>query len=202
MSYLTPKTECTAKTDVKNSRFIGSLLKVKSKSDAEQKLQEVKAAYNDATHNCWAYRISDEGEIEFRFSDEGEPSGTAGKPILESLEEGNIIDALLVVSRYFGGTKLGMGGLNRAYRKCARETISNCAFEDKVETVRLEMHFLYCFEAQLRNLLYRFKGTIEFSYYEQHVIWKVVMPQSTFDEFLNTCRDICRGEIEIKVVKE
>ncbi|NQS97019.1 MAG: YigZ family protein [candidate division Zixibacteria bacterium] len=196
MSYFIPKTECEAKTEIKDSRFIGRIIPVCSRENAEIKLKQVKEKFRDAAHNCWAYRIMSGGES-IRFSDEAEPSGTAGKPILESILERNIGDALLVVTRYFGGTKLGIGGLSRAYRNCAREVIAKCKLEEKAEILKLEMHFLYCYEPQLRNFLYKSEGAIDFSYYEQYVIWKITIPEKTADEFISKCTDICRGDLQI-----
>ena len=197
MSYFIPKAECEAKTEVKDSRFIGRIIPVCSQENTEVKLKKVREKFRNADHNCWAYRIISGGEESIRFSDEAEPSGSAGKPILESMLERNIGDALLIITRYFGGTKLGIGGLSRAYRNCAREVIAKCALEEKVKLIRSEMHFLYCYEPQLRNHLYRSGGSIDFSYYEQYVIWKVTIPEAESDEFFNKCKDICRGDLQI-----
>ncbi len=195
----TPEQECEAKTEVKGSRFIGRILPVSSRGEAKARLREIRAKYHDATHNCWAYRIIEGGVFEERFSDEGEPSGSAGKPIVESLRERDIVNALLVVTRYFGGTKLGIGGLSRAYRECARSVISLSSLAEVVDSLEFELSFSYPFEPALKNLLRKLEGTIESSSYQANVVWRVSVPKARADEFTETAGNICRGELEMKV---
>jgi len=108
---------------VKGSRFIGQAFHATGEEDARARLSVIRRRYHDATHHCFAVRIgSPEGVLE-RFDDDGEPSGTAGTPILSALRGGQLFDGLVVVTRYFGGTKLGTGGLARAYGKAAREAL-------------------------------------------------------------------------------
>ena len=102
----------SVETTVKGSKFIGRAYPVKNSSEANKQYQGVKKQYHDASHNCFAYRID---EKEFRYSDDGEPSGTAGRPILKAIELNNLYKILITVTRYFGGIKLGTGGLARAY---------------------------------------------------------------------------------------
>lgn len=195
--YFSPLDENQAKTMVKGSRFIGRIVPVKSRDEAERAILRIKDEFKDAAHNCWAYRIFSGGSEEIRFSDEGEPSGTAGKPILESLKERNIGDSLLVVTRYFGGIKLGMGGLSRAYRDCARQTIAGCRLQESVETAALEMCFPYSYDSPLRILLQRMEGRIDTSHYQTDVRWVISIPESRREEFTSIARDICRGEVKI-----
>ena len=105
----------------KKSRFIGRCFHVKTEEEAMEKLAGVRALHSDATHNCWAYALADGGQ---RFSDDGEPGGTAGMPIMDTLIRRGIKDALIVVTRYFGGILLGSGGLVRAYSKAASDALS------------------------------------------------------------------------------
>ncbi len=99
---------------VRGSRFIGTAVPVTTKEQAMAELARVRKEFWDATHNCYAYRLAPDG-LEYRFSDDGEPSGSAGKPILFLLQQRGVVDVLVIVTRYFGGTKLGVGGLVRAY---------------------------------------------------------------------------------------
>lgn len=202
MKTFRPKFETEARIEVKKSRFIGRIIPVESKSEAEETLKSVKKSFSDAIHNCWAYRIGAGDGAIFRFSDEGEPSGTAGKPILESLEERNISNALLVVTRYFGGVKLGMGGLSRAYRECARAVIAGARLKEMVEMVKFKMHFLYSFEPQLRSRVYELKGCVNRSFYSQNVLWEVEIPKSCSDNFCGEALEICRGQLEIEIIGE
>ncbi len=107
-----------AELKVKGSRFTATVLPAADKSQALQRLDDVRKEFYDATHNCFAYRLGFDG-LDFRAADDGEPSGSAGKPILFMLQKYDVSDVLLVVTRYFGGTKLGVGGLARAYSESA-----------------------------------------------------------------------------------
>ena len=107
--------------EIKNSKFIGCLFKINSKEEVTQLLETVKNTYKDATHYCYAYVLEDSQKA----SDDGEPGGTAGMPILNVLQSNNLINVLAVVIRYFGGIKLGAGGLVRAYSKCVKETLDH-----------------------------------------------------------------------------
>lgn len=108
----------------KKSRFISHVIPVDTEEDALRHIENIKKQYWDARHNCFAFVIGKNNEIQ-RFSDDGEPQGTAGKPILEVLVNGNIHNTLIVVTRYFGGTLLGTGGLVRAYGLSSREGLKN-----------------------------------------------------------------------------
>ena len=104
----------------KKSRFIGRCFPVSSEEEAMARLAEVRKAHYDATHNCWAYALADGGQ---RFSDDGEPGGTAGMPIMDTLIRREVRNALIVVTRYFGGILLGSGGLVRAYSRSASDAL-------------------------------------------------------------------------------
>ena len=99
-----------------------------NKQQAETVYANIRRKYYDATHNCFAYRISPD---DFRYSDDGEPSGTAGRPIFQVLENKNLTQTIIIVTRYFGGTKLGTGGLSRAYADTASEVISKTKLDVK-----------------------------------------------------------------------
>ena len=104
----------------KRSRFIGHIRPVETEEEAQAFIREIKTRYYDARHNCWCYRI---GETLMRYSDDGEPQGTAGQPMLKVLERENVTNAVCVVTRYFGGILLGAGGLTRAYAKGAKDAL-------------------------------------------------------------------------------
>ena len=113
----------------KKSRFIGRVWPVETEEEALAKIQEMKKQHYDATHNCWAYIIHG-GAV--RFSDDGEPGGTAGAPILEAIKNLNLTDTAVVVTRYFGGIKLGTGGLTRAYGSVAAAALKECGVKTYV----------------------------------------------------------------------
>ena len=123
--YYTIDKQETAEIKILGSRFIAHANHASSKEIALDFLNNIKLQYHDATHNCFAYKIGKNG-LEFRAVDDGEPSGSAGKPILFSINKHKLSDIIVVVTRYFGGKKLGVGGLARAYSQSADEVLKKC----------------------------------------------------------------------------
>lgn len=115
----------------KKSRFIANLIYVSSEEDAINKIKDIKKKYHDARHNCFAYRVLSKDGVIQRSSDDGEPSGTAGAPMLTILEKNNIVNVLLVVTRYFGGILLGTGGLVKAYTESSLKALNENELEEK-----------------------------------------------------------------------
>jgi len=132
------------------SKFIGFLYPVRSEEEIKQHLSELKKQFYDATHHCYAYRLGPKGET-FRANDDGEPSGTAGKPILNQLLSAEVTNVLAVVVRYYGGTKLGVPGLINAYKEATKEALSAATFIE--ETVNNQ--FEVCFEYAAMNEVMR-----------------------------------------------
>ena len=127
---------------VKGSRFIGEALPVDSVAAAEEALQAIRKREYDATHHCSAWRIDPEGR-EFRWSDDGEPSGSAGAPIFRQIEGRGLSGALVVVTRYYGGTKLGTGGLIRAYGEAASLALDEAPVREIIPRERRTIRFAY-----------------------------------------------------------
>ena len=124
MDYITVANETQIETVMQKSRFIGWCIAVSGEAEATRRLEERRKQYRDATHNCYAYVTGDKGQIT-RSSDDGEPSGTAGIPILEAIKHKGLTDTLVVVTRYFGGILLGAGGLVRAYSGAASQALDS-----------------------------------------------------------------------------
>jgi len=122
-----------AETKVRGSRFLAFLAPVETPEGALRELESIRKTCHGATHHCFAYRIGPTGNQE-RFSDAGEPSGTAGKPILLALQHAALSDAVLIVTRYFGGTKLGVGGLRRAYADAAEAALQRAGRVQRILT--------------------------------------------------------------------
>ena len=122
----------------KKSRFIATVLPIETEEEALEFIAKMKKKYWDARHNCYAYVTGDKGQIQ-RFSDDGEPQGTAGKPMLDILNSYGLTDCLLVVTRYFGGTLLGTGGLVRAYTDATRAGIENSDIVEKIPGRRVDI---------------------------------------------------------------
>ena len=127
----------------KKSKFIANFVKVETVEEAEEMVKTLKKKYHDARHNCIAYRIAEEDKIVERFSDDGEPSGTAGGPMLNILQKNKLANVLIVVTRYFGGILLGTGGLVRAYSGALQGAIENATKVEKVLGELLEVEVTY-----------------------------------------------------------
>jgi len=178
--YLVPAAQAQAEIKVKGSRFVARIVPALSKEAAEEIYKEIKKKYYNATHNCFAYLINKDA---FRYSDDGEPSGTAGKPILQVLESVPLYESLCVVTRYFGGTKLGTGGLIRAYGQAAAQALQVCKLKTKVRAAEYRLNLPYELEPSLRRLLGRFRGEICDSEYSGLVEMRVLIPQSRAPAF-------------------
>lgn len=137
--FYTIKNNIEAEIVEKKSKFIANLIKVESKEEAEEKIQEIKKKYYDARHNCVAYRVLEEGKVEEKASDDGEPSGTAGGPMLNILQKNNLLNVLIVVTRYFGGILLGTGGLVRAYSEALKKAIEESTLIMKVSGIEMKL---------------------------------------------------------------
>jgi len=150
------KTTQTIEETIKKSRFIGILIPCQTESEAIQQLNQLQQQYPDASHLVFAYRIKSPKGIITRFHDAGEPSGTAGKPVFQHLAGKDLINLLCVVVRYFGGVKLGAGGLTRAYSNTAKKVIEASNISEYIEysSIKLELDYkeLQNFEYQLKKL--------------------------------------------------
>jgi uncharacterized YigZ family protein len=128
---------------IERSEFLGIALHVERDDAFSTELADQTRRYYDATHLCWAFRLFADGHVRARSADAGEPSGTAGKPILSAIEGADLYDVAVIVVRWYGGVKLGTGGLTRAYRETAAETLRTAALEDRYlyKRFRIEVPF-------------------------------------------------------------
>lgn len=122
--YLEIDSPAVAEIQEQGSRFIAEVVRITSESDAQRALEQIRAREYRAHHHCWAWQYGTGKQTESRFSDDGEPSGTAGRPIADQIKSAGVTNLLVVVTRYFGGTKLGTGGLVRAYSSVAKDALS------------------------------------------------------------------------------
>lgn len=145
MQYKTIKERSTAEIVEKKSKFIANIFHIESKEEAEQIISNIKKEYYDARHNCFAYSFYDEKSMQIytRSSDDGEPSGTAGVPILSVVDGNNLVNVLIIVTRYFGGILLGTGGLVRAYKEAAEKVIINSKMYKIVEGYEVKTQIDY-----------------------------------------------------------
>lgn len=140
MKYNTITSPAESKITVKGSKFLGYAYPVDTAEEIESILQDVRKKYYDATHHCYAWQLDSGKDMTFRYNDDGEPSGTAGKPIYGAIQRLDLTNVLVVSVRYFGGTKLGTGGLIKAYGQSASDTLDTATIKtveigDKIEFV-------------------------------------------------------------------
>jgi uncharacterized YigZ family protein len=155
VSYLRAKSGARFEQETRKSRFIGIAVPVESVADVDRALESVRVEFPDATHWCWAYVLGEPGSGRMRFDDAGEPAGTAGKPILSVLQHRNLSDLLVVVVRYFGGVKLGAGGLVRAYSATATGAVDGLSLVEAVPLLERRVRLRYLDEPAARRLLQR-----------------------------------------------
>jgi uncharacterized YigZ family protein len=180
-SYCTIASRERAEIVVKASRFIGSIAPAKSKEEAMLYIEDIRKEFYDATHNCFAYRLGAQG-LNFRTADDGEPSGSAGKPILFEIQKADVSDVVVVVTRYYGGTKLGVGGLARAYSGAAEEVLKLCTKLDVIQTKSLRVFCVYEDVNIIKRLLHQYATKYEESYGDA-VEFVAHLPLSKVEEF-------------------
>lgn len=182
------------KIKVNRSSFIGSVEFVSNSEEAERFIQTIRDEFFKVTHNCFAYRID---ENQFRYSDNGEPSGTAGKPILMILAKYNVEQAALVVTRNFGGIKLGRGGLIRAYSQCAEETILQAGVRELIPVRQLKLNFPYNLTKNIENIVNKHSGRFISSDYKNDVSAKIQIPKKSYSDFLKEILNLGNKKIQI-----
>ena len=166
----------------KKSKFIAHIFNVESEQQAAAIIAEVKKKYWDARHNCYAYILGNKGEIQ-RFSDDGEPSGTAGKPILEVLSGNECSNCLCIVTRYFGGVLLGTGGLIRAYTSASKEALDDCLTGELVEGVHAYLDADYNYVGKIQHLCIQDDITVVNTEYSDNVIFELMMEKQVRQKF-------------------
>ncbi len=159
--YQTISTAQKAQLTVQGSRFIGHAFPVPTAEAALNHIQSISKEYFDATHNCFAYRIGVGKTRIGRHSDAGEPSGTAGLPIFQAIESLQLTNLVVIITRYFGGTKLGTGGLVRAYREATLKALANAPIITDYVYLRLRLEFPYPLTGEVMRLLQSFAAKIE-----------------------------------------
>ncbi len=186
---------------IKKSRFIGYAAPISNENEALKFIEEIKSVHRDATHNVYAYALGLDSNIQ-RFSDDGEPSGTAGIPVLEVLNKEKLRNIVVVVTRYFGGTKLGAGGLIRAYTKGARVGIDASIIVDKILHSKLKFRIDYTLYGMIENYL-RSKGIIiEDTIYDDAVNLIVFVRKDEEDIFRREITDLCSGNVYFENLDE
>jgi uncharacterized YigZ family protein len=181
--------------EIRKSRFVANAANVASESAALEFLALIRE--RDATHNCWAWRIGQR----YRFSDDGEPAGTAGKPILQAIDGQSIDNVIVVVTRWFGGVKLGAGGLMRAYGGCAAECLRQAERIELIDSVRVEFAIKFAELARLRARLREIGTVLEAEEFRDNgALLRLSLPQARLSELRNFLGDLSRGRVELRVL--
>lgn len=191
--YLVPSEYGEDEFIEKKSRFIGRIWPVETEEEALARIQEMKKKHYDATHNCWAYIIRD-GAV--RFSDDGEPGGTAGMPMLQVLQREGLFNAVCVVTRYFGGILLGAGGLVRAYTKGAKIAVDAAGKSMKRVWTVLYVPCPYSFYERVRLEAEAFGGIVRKADFGAEVELELLFPEAKTQEFLDRLTDMTAGTVE------
>ena len=181
---------------IKGSRFIGLVFPLNHTHQKDGLLSGVRARFPDARHVCWAYRGRDEDD--YRWSDDGEPSGTAGPPIYRVLHGLGLTQTLAVVVRYFGGIKLGTGGLARAYSLATKELLERATLCRLIEKVDLEFRVSYSFEASLKHLLGEHGAGDLRCFYEDEVRVQVTLPSERVEQVILRVTERTAGRARIE----
>lgn len=178
----------------KRSRFIGQVWQVSSEEEARARIEETRKKHYDARHNCWCYRLH-EGGVE-RYSDDGEPQGTAGQPMLNVFQREEVTNVVCVATRYFGGVLLGAGGLVRAYSKSAKDALDAAGISVVRRWVAMEVPCIYAQFEEIRREAARFGGVVDRVDYGADVLLSVLIPEERSAAFAARLLDASAGTVE------
>ena len=183
-----------AKIEIKKSIFIANLIPVASINEAQDRLKSISKKYYDATHNCYSYIIGDKGEM-YKYFDDGEPSQTAGIVIYNCLQKNNLTNVICIVTRYFGGVKLGAGGLVRAYANASSEAVSLSTIQEIIEYKELKIEFDYTYTTQVLKLLSSEEKI--YQEYGETVKLEYKVPITKIDNYIAALTNLTNGTVKI-----
>lgn len=192
--YYIPTGESQREFVEKRSRFIGHVWRVSSEEEAREKIEATKKKHYDARHNCWCYIIKD-GPV--RYSDDGEPQGTAGQPMLNVFQREGVVNVCCVVTRYFGGILLGAGGLVRAYTQSAKDALDGAGISVVRRWVAMEVPCTYAQFESTRREVESFGGVVEAVDYGADVVLSALLPEERAADFAAHILDASAGSIEV-----
>ena len=183
----------------KKSRFLGKVWPVSTEAEAREKIEAVKKQYHDARHNCWCYLLRD-GTV--RYSDDGEPQGTAGQPMLEVFAREGITDVVCVVTRYFGGILLGTGGLARAYSKGAKDALVAAGVSVEHLWDRILVACGYSLFERIRLETEKAGGVVEDTDFGADVTLTVLLPETETETYLGRLVELSNGQVQGEVLDQ
>ena len=198
-SYQVPADTLVVEQELKKSRFIASAGRASNKAEALAFIQAVRSTFPDATHNCWAYIAGEPNNtVEIGMSDDGEPQGTAGKPMLNVLQHKGSGEVVVVVTRYFGGVKLGAGGLVRAYSGAVQAVMEALPVEEVVAVKEALLQFPYAQESTLRRLMESLHIEVVETAYQEQVLMHIRVPETQAQELELKAVNQTHGEAVLK----
>ena len=192
--YYIPTASSETEVVEKRSRFIGHVWRVESEEEARARIEETRKKHYDARHNCWCYIIKD-GPV--RYSDDGEPQGTAGQPMLNVFQREGVVNVCCVVTRYFGGILLGAGGLVRAYTQSAKDALDAAGISVVRRWVAMEVPCTYAQFEAMRREVSAFGGVVEEVDYGSDVVLSALLPEERAEEFAAHVLDATAGTVEV-----
>lgn len=198
--YRTVREESETLTIEKKSKFYSHVKPVSTEEEALEYLSKIRSEYPDATHNVYAYVI-DENNI-FRYSDDGEPGGTAGMPVLDTIRKSGLVDVIVVVTRYFGGTLLGTGGLVRAYSASAKEGLEASGIIKRIMCDIVSVKTEYDMVGKLQYTFSNGGYMLEDTVYENDVTFFVASPKADTERFIKDLTELTCGKAKITIVAE
>lgn len=200
--YPVPAGEFRAEQIIQRSRFVATIGEAATVDDAVRFVRRVSGDFADATHNCWAYVVGRPGSSDrVGMSDDGEPHGTAGRPMLTVLLHSELGDVAAVVTRYYGGTKLGTGGLVRAYSSTLQLALDGLQRTERITLAELVIVFAYPFLTQIRMLLPAFEVEETRQEFGSDVTLQLRLPASRVDALRAALADATRGECIVELLK-
>lgn len=194
--YLTIQSDGKHETIIEKSRFICHIMRVTTESEAQTFIQTIKKEHRDATHNCSAYIIGENDQFQ-KAHDDGEPSGTAGVPMLEVLKKKKLKNIAVVVTRYFGGTKLGAGGLVRAYGSAVSETIQTIGIVECTLATIIKCSFAYSLVGKIENALEQKNYQINDKEFTDKVVFHVFVDNDDIPHFRKWITEMANGQLEL-----
>lgn len=192
--FLTLSNTGLSKIEIKQSVFIGQAVRIYSPEDADAFVRKVKSEYPDARHNCYAWLLSGDVKMQ-KYSDDGEPSGTAGLPLLSVLEKSGLTDCAVAVTRYFGGILLGKGGLVRAYTEAASEAVQNAGVVKVIEGTKYKMTFGYDAYEKMSRFVTGNGWEITNTEYTDNVEMSFLCPSEAAPKMIEDVTEISAGRI-------
>ena len=196
MPYITIRDYGEDSFEEKKSEFIGYAKRVETEDEAKEFVASIKAKHKQARHNCYAYVVGENMNIQ-RYSDDGEPQGTAGVPILEVMKKSGITDCCVVVTRYFGGILLGTGGLTRAYKKGASIAITKAGIIEKVKGIKLSVKIEYDLLGKVQYLCTQNNWYIENTQYSDNVCFYINCEKEMVDRIEKEICNCTNGKAEM-----